>query len=678
VSLAEQMAADAGASAVPQQPPQSLSASMAQDVGASLSSQMARDATAANDEAAPKKPPAAAPVEPASKSAFGGGGWEGFAKLATGAAANVYGGFKGAGMLATGSSLDDAVNAIHAAQNDYTYEPKTQEGKDVAAILSKPGQWIGAAAGKIGEAVQEAGSPEHPFYLEGQEVTVPSSVRAGLATAADVGTQFAGPVAAMRALGRVLPKGVPSGGPPVPEGAAGLVQPSEGAAGAAAAKPVAPVFEQPAEPIPGAQPATPPAAAADVAARKAVLNRIGLPQARESAVNADAGAASTDFQQAKLDSPDGKAMQAQLGMERQALQNHAEGIVRDTGGTVGMDETARILKGNTILAPLDALGEWFNTQTKALYTAARAKAGDTPVAMDNLKALAGDESNFLGTTEGEALYKGLQARMGKLGVGDEATVGNAENLRQWLNDNWTPRTSRFVGQLKNAIDDDVTSSAGSDVFQQARAMRALRARTLEDPNGIAKLIDANGPGGINRAVPVEKIPDMLTTLPSAQFTHVTNVLKNLPPEIQPLGDAALSEIKAHMANRVADAGGKTATQWNAKGVATELARNSSRYQQVFSPQEISALQDLNQAGNILHVNASYPGALVQGANLIQRGAMKVIPATGAAAGGLAGGLFGFPGTGAAAGAAGGEALAQSLAARSALRSVRSRIVPTTP
>jgi hypothetical protein len=677
VSLAEQMAADAGASAVPQQPLQSLSASMAQDVGASLSSQMARDATAANDEAAPKKPPAAAPVEPASKSAFGGGGWEGFAKLATGAAANVYGGFKGAGMLATGSSLDDAVNAIHAAQNDYTYEPKTQEGKDVAAILSKPGQWIGAAAGKIGEAVQEAGSPEHPFYLEGQEVTVPSSVRAGLATAADVGTQFAGPVAAMRALGRVLPKGAPSGGPPVPEGAAGLVQPSEGAAGAAA-KPVAPVFEQPAEPIPGAQPATPPAAAADVAARKAVLNRIGLPQARESAVNADAGAASTDFQQAKLDSPDGKAMQAQLGMERQALQNHAESIVRDTGGTVGMDETARILKGNTILAPLDALGEWFNTQTKALYTAARAKAGDTPVAMDNLKALAGDESNFLGTTEGEALYKGLQARMGKLGVGDEATVGNAENLRQWLNDNWTPRTSRFVGQLKNAIDDDVTSSAGSDVFQQARAMRALRARTLEDPNGIAKLIDANGPGGINRAVPVEKIPDMLTTLPSAQFTHVTNVLKNLPPEIQPLGDAALSEIKAHMANRVADAGGKTATQWNAKGVATELARNSSRYQQVFSPQEISALQDLNQAGNILHVNASYPGAAVQGANLIQRGAMKVIPATGAAAGGLAGGLFGFPGTGAAAGAAGGEALAQSLAARSALRSVRSRIVPTTP
>jgi hypothetical protein len=673
VNLSEQMQLDAGPVAAPDQAaPQSLSARMAQDIAPqTLSGRMAQDVTAAAPESKPTEQP-----KP-QQSAFGGGGWEGFAKLATGAAANVYGGFKGAGMLAAGSSLDDAVNAIHAAQNDYTYEPKTQEGKDVAAILSKPGEWLGKIGGKIGEAVQEAGSPEHPFYLEGQEVTIPSSVRAGLATAADVGTQFAGPVAAMRALGRVLPKGAPSGGPPVPEGATGLVQPSESATAAVAAKPVAPAFEQPAEPIPGVQPAPAPAAA-DVAARKAVLNRIGLPQARESAVNGDAGAASTDFQQAKLDSPDGRAMQAQLGMERQALQNHAEGIVRDTGGTVGMDETARILKGNTILAPLDALGEWFNTQTKALYTAARAKAGATPVAMDNLKALAGDESNFLGTTEGEALYKGLQARMNKLGVGDEATVGNAENLRQWLNDNWTPRTSRFVGQLKNAIDDDVTSSAGSDVFQQARAMRALRARTLEDPNGIAKLIDANGPGGINRAVPVEKIPDMLTTLPSAQFTHVTNVLKNLPPEIQPLGDAALSEIKAHMANRVADAGGKTATQWNAKGVATELARNSSRYQQVFSPQEISALQDLNQAGNILHVNASYPGAAVQGANLIQRGAMKVIPATGAAAGGLAGGLFGFPGTGAAAGAAGGEALAQSLAARSALRSVRSRIVPTTP
>ncbi len=209
-------------------------------------------------------------------------------------------------------------------------------------------------------------------------------------------------------------------------------------------------------------------------------------------------------------------------------------------------------------------------------------------------------------------------------------------------------------------------------------MRALRERTLEDPNGIAKIIDSNGPDGINRAVPVEKIADRVTTLPAEQLNHVVNVLQNLPPELQSMGDTAVNEIKAHMANRVLDTGNKLATQWNAKGVATELRNNSSRLQRVFSPQELGQLQDLNQAGNILHVNAGYPGAVVQGANLLQRGALKILPVMGGGMGGFAGGALGFPGTGAAAGGAVGEALSRQLASRQALANVRSRIVPVKP
>jgi hypothetical protein len=226
--------------------------------------------------------------------------------------------------------------------------------------------------------------------------------------------------------------------------------------------------------------------------------------------------------------------------------------------------------------------------------------------------------------------------------------------------------------MKDALDDDVTQAAGSDIYGQARAMRTLKGNTLDNPNGIAKLMDSSGPEGINRAVPTEKIADTLTSMPVAQFNHVVDTLKNLPPELQSSGDTALAEIRAHLASKVADAGQSTSGMWNAKGVSQVLSKNSARMQSLFDPVEMAKFDDLDQAGNILKKDQSYPGAAVQEHNLVQRGAMAAIRGGATAAGAHFGPL------GAVAGETIGSKLAGRYEASAALKNVENRIKPLNP
>jgi hypothetical protein len=226
--------------------------------------------------------------------------------------------------------------------------------------------------------------------------------------------------------------------------------------------------------------------------------------------------------------------------------------------------------------------------------------------------------------------------------------------------------------MKDALDDDVTSAAGEDIYAQARAMRTLRANTLDNPNGIAKLMDSSGPSGVNRAVPVEKIPDTVTSMPIAQLKHVVNTLQNLPPEIQPSGDAALAEIKAHMASKIADAGQSSPSTWNAKGVNQMLTKNSAKLPLLFDDEELGKLGDLNDAGNILRKDQSYPGAAVQEHNLVQRGAMTALRAGPTALGAHFGPL------GAVAGEAVGGKLAEKYGSAASLKNVEARIKTLNP
>jgi hypothetical protein len=410
------------------------------------------------------------------------------------------------------------------------------------------------------------------------------------------------------------------------------------------------------EPVEGGLPAT----ASNE--RAAVLKRVGLENARESAIKGDAKAAATDWQLSKFDEPAGIEAKAQFDSERNALMAHSQKLIADTGGTLGTDEDALHARGQTVARPFDALSDWFDQQRRKLYAAADQRAQGGPITnLESVDALLKDpqfRNTLLAKDQGN-LLSSIENQLGEFRKQSPQgfNVQGTEQFRQWLNQIWTNDNKNAIGAVKNAIDNDVLKGAGEDIYGPARALVQMKAQTLDNPNGISRLMEHDPQTPINRVTSYEKIPDTLARLPVAQFDQVLKTLDVMPEELQPLAQQAKAEIKAHLLNKVNDAGNSTSGQWNARGVEKVIRANSAKLQSAFAdqPEVLRNLQDLRSAGNILSVNQSYPGAAAQASNALKRGLMSralshVAGSAGAAAGGVLGPL------GAAGGAAAGEAL----------------------
>lgn len=72
------------------------------------------------------------------------GAAEGVLNAVSGLGSSAVGGLRGLGKLVTGSSLDEAVNAINQTQQAGTYQPRTQQGSMVARIMGLPVEALGA------------------------------------------------------------------------------------------------------------------------------------------------------------------------------------------------------------------------------------------------------------------------------------------------------------------------------------------------------------------------------------------------------------------------------------------------------------------------------------------------------------------------------------------------------
>jgi hypothetical protein len=380
-----------------------------------------------------------------------------------------------------------------------------------------------------------------------------------------------------------------------------------------------------------------------------VLKRVGIEDARESALNGDAGSAARDFQVTKFEEPAGIKAKAQFDAEKQALVNHGEGIIQKTGGSLGLDEASLNTRGQVVAAPFDALGDWFTKKTGELYATAEERSQGMPnVQPASLEALLNDRSfknQLTATNQGHVLQ----------GVADELanfketnpngiTVKNAEQFRQFLNTLWTKDTSKVIARMKDALDDDVFKSAGEDVFSDARKLYQQREATLSNPKGVARLMDTDPQTPINRVTAFDKIPDTLTKLSPDQFRNILETLDGMPAELQPLAAAAKAEIKAQLANRALEAGAKDKGAWNNKSVNKFIKDHSAKLAIAFEdqPELATSLRDMQAAGNILSYDQSYPGAAAQAANAMKRGLMSrsAGPALGTAGAATGGFLFG--------------------------------------
>lgn len=349
-----------------------------------------------------------------------------------------------------------------------------------------------------------------------------------------------------------------------------------------------------------------------------------LPEVRQSALTGNYDETGTDFQHSKMQDAGGKRMQAVIAGENNALKEGAKSIVEGTGGVAqGVDQGALTERGSIIDKAIGGIQDKFDSGIKDLYETAKQRAQGVPVPeFSRTKALLGDPTEFVGTAEGEALHRGAIARAQRLGLLDQngawrpATVEQAEQFRQWLGDQWTPRTARMISKTRDALDADVAAHGGQDLFTKARALRAQKATMLEEQPGVAALMKPDDRLGINRQVPLADIPDHIANLDRDQFNHVINVLKSSAhmgdDELAEQAAAALNEIKGHMAAKLEHAGGKAQDgNWNANDFYKQADKYSQKLPAVFNEEERRRIQVVNRAGNVLRMDKRYPGAAAQ-------------------------------------------------------------------
>jgi len=428
--------------------------------------------------------------------------------------------------------------------------------------------------------------------------------------------------------------------------------------------------------------------------RAAVLQRVGIKKAWKSAITGDVLEGATNAQTARFDQPAGMAAREQFLHETQALESAAADLATKAGGTVGTGEAAVYARGAKIAQPFDALRQWFDKTERALYKAADEKTGGMPVVSAGpVEALLKDRSfkNSVMAQDKGYLLTAVEDQLKLFQENNAAglTVKNAEQFRQWLNQQWSHDNSAIIGRIKTAVDKAVSQAAGEDVYGSSRAMHILKKSTLEDPKGIAKLMDVDPKNPINRATAIEKIPQTIERLPVEQFKNIVDTLRGkMPPELRAQAQAAEAEIKAHFVNNLIEAATpntKTPSPfWNNRRVNDFLAANEEKMTYLFSKEELARLVDIRAAGNIIAVDAAYPGAAAQAANAAKQGLLSRIisPAATGIGGGLGtfmGSIVGAPVTGGAAGAtlgrAAGERMSAAAAEKSALKGLQKRMVP---
>lgn len=399
-------------------------------------------------------------------------------------------------------------------------------------------------------------------------------------------------------------------------------------------------------------------------ARHDVLRNIGLTdnEIRQGAVSGDTRVLGQENELAKADTEAGQAMQKQLDLEHQKLMDYGDNIVRDTGGTFGAEPLHR---GASIVGALDSYAAHYKQGVSADYKSAGDRVGATGVPLTGFMDVLRDPANFKGGD-------GLSVRRDVLNVlrqrnllNQDGTVKSvnakvAEELRQSINESWDatkPKSQQAVGALVGALDESVFSKLGADEFATARSRYKQYKDIFENPKGIAQVLEASGPNGINRAVSLEKIGDKMRQFAetdSAQFEHIKQTLSNMPTkELQAAADKALGEIRAQIAEKITSA--KTPA-------AIEKAYSpyrGAKLRQIFGDELASKIENYVAGVGVLRtVDKNVSGTASMARNLIDKAARGSSIGAGSAVGfGLGGGL------GAAIGGMAGEALAGKIKGR---------------
>ena len=330
----------------------------------------------------------------------------------------------------------------------------------------------------------------------------------------------------------------------------------------------------------------------------------------------------TDYQLSKTDTPEGNLLSEKLKEEKASLTKYGEKLIEDTGDKVGLDESASHSRGRNTLQYFKDLENHFDESISKIYKERDEIAKGIPVTGENIKsALSNEVTLELG--DNAKLAKAASAKLKQLNMMDKD--GNmlpsdgykAEQFRKWLNEKgvWDRGNAKLHSDLKRAVDEDVISTIdpNTPLYKEARDLHGLKKDTLENPKGIASILESSGPNGINRQVDIEKIPSSIEKMSVDQFTHLINTINNAPPALKAAAEKSLSSIKSQFLNRAHEA-----FQKNANAGTKYLRENNEVMKRLFTPAEMAKINDYNAASHILKTDTGYPGAKVQEINLEKR------------------------------------------------------------
>jgi hypothetical protein len=255
------------------------------------------------------------------------------------------------------------------------------------------------------------------------------------------------------------------------------------------------------------------------------------------------------------------------------------------------------------------------------YDAARAQGElETPVrlqrladALDEVRTAEGVSPNIKAARQ-EAQRLGMIDELdgGEL-VGLEATINDAETLRQYINKvtNWTdPRESHFAKGLIRAID-EATDGLGGELYKEARALRARYADEFENVGLTAKLLGTKGKSS-ERAIALQDVFDKVIRLSSIEeMNKVRKTLLNAGPK----GRQAWFDLKASAIRYIRDNALQEGTDQKGQRLISPAKLNkvvrqwdeAGKLESLFGKREAQQLRDLAELAN--DILTAPPGAV---------------------------------------------------------------------
>lgn len=375
--------------------------------------------------------------------------------------------------------------------------------------------------------------------------------------------------------------------------------------------------------------------------------------------------------------PKGLALKEQIANEQNALSEYAQKRIENTGAKHFATEAERGEHLNDLIyGKDDSIHGFIDTLKKDAYQEAKNIVGNNPIESTNIDSLLTDPQTLAGAKaagtkhvyEAAKDFIELAKTTGfKDPITKERYAPNSINggiaVQKALNRAWTPETASAIHEINAAIDDDIFSAGGGDLFKRGNQIHQLD-KTVFDAPGIKRVfgkIDENTQ--IKNGTSFEKMSKELNGMPDDQWRHVYNTFDqfsrdkirgpidpstgmpawefDIPKEIQEKANRGKNELKGSLAREVYKEGAGNKGEWSAKKVHDAINSRWGKISSSFDPKEQRAFDVLNRGGWLMPGLHAYEGAALQSerlGNIVSNN----LPATGAALTGAAVTAMGVP------------------------------------